>query len=173
MELIKVLSNPVRIQVMQYLQIHGEATTKQISEAIKDVPTPTLYRHINTLLKEEVLLVKEERKVRGSLERLLIINKDKFAEAENSDIANSAYQFLMELYSKFKAYCTNPKANPKKDRLSMRTRVLFLTDEEFDNFMLDIVAVMDKYDEKKEKSRGKKRSISFISAPVVEVENET
>lgn len=142
MELIKVLSNPVRIQAMQYLQIHGEATTKQISEAIKDVPTPTLYRHINTLLKEEVLLVKEERKVRESLERLLIIIKDKFAEAENSDIANSAHQFLMELYWKFKTYCTNQKTNPKKDRLSMRTRVLFLTDEAFDNFMLDIVAVM-------------------------------
>ena len=66
MELIKVLSNPVRMQVMQYLQTYGEATTKQISDAITDVPAPTLYRHINILLKEEVLLVKEERKVRGS-----------------------------------------------------------------------------------------------------------
>ena len=26
---------------MQYLQTHGEATTKQISEAIADVPAPT------------------------------------------------------------------------------------------------------------------------------------
>ena len=67
MELIKLLSNPVRIQVVQYLQTHGEATTKQISEAIPDVPSPTLYRHINTLLKEEVLLVKEGEPMKKSL----------------------------------------------------------------------------------------------------------
>ena len=92
MDLIKVLSYPVRIRVMQYLQTHGEATTKQISEAISDVPAPTLYRHINTLLKEEVLLVKEERKVRGSLERLLVINVEKMSAAADSNISDSAYQ---------------------------------------------------------------------------------
>lgn len=165
MELIKVLSNPVRIQIMQYLQIHGEATTKRISEALNDIPTPTLYRHINTLLKEEVLIVKEERKVRGSLERLLIINKDKFTEIENGSVADTAYQFLMEIYARFQKYSMKPDADPRKDRLSMRTRILCLTDKEFDAFMQDIGAVMDKYGEK---SDGKIRSISFISAPVEE-----
>lgn len=165
MELIKVLSNPVRIQVMQYLQIHGEATTKQISEAINDIPTPTLYRHINTLLKEEALIVKEERKVRGSLERLLAINKEKFAELEHGSIADAAYQFLMEIYARFQKYSTKPDADPKKDRLSLRSRVVCLTDEEFDAFIRDIGAVMDQYGEKTE---GKKRSISFISSPVEE-----
>lgn len=165
MELIKVLSNPVRIQVMQYLQIHGEATTKQISEAINDIPAPTLYRHINTLLQEEVLIVKEERKVRGSLERLLTINKDKFTAMENGSVADVAYQFLMEIYARFQKYSMKPNADPRKDRLSLRTRMLCLTDEEFDAFMQEIGAVMDKYGEK---SAGKKRSISFISAPVEE-----
>ena len=44
----------------------------------------TIYRHINYLLKEEVLIVKSERKVRGSVERLLAFNEAKFAE--NTDI---------------------------------------------------------------------------------------
>ncbi len=165
MELIEILSSPIRIQVMQYLQIHGEATTKQISEAIRNVPTPTLYRHINALLKEEVLTVKEERKVRGSLERLLIINQDKFSAIENGSIADVAYQFLMEIYTRFQTYSKKSDADPKKDRLSLRTRMLCLTDEEFDAFMQDIGAVMDKYTEK---SGGKERSISLISAPVEE-----
>lgn len=166
MELIKILSNPIRIQVMQYLQTHGEATTKQISEAISDIPAPTLYRHINTLLKEEVLLVKEERKVRGSLERLLAINVQKMSAAADSNISDSAYQFLMELYMKFHKYSCKDKADPQKDRLSLRTCVLNLTDESFDNFMQDIAAVIDKYREAEED--GKLRSVSFISAPVEE-----
>ena len=117
------------------------------------------------MLKEEVLMVKEERKVRGSLERLLIINKDKFTAIENGGVADVAYQFLMEIYARFEKYSKKPDADPKKDRLSMRTRMLRLTDEEFDTFMQDLGAVMDKYGEK---SVGKERSISFISAPVEE-----
>ncbi len=165
MELIKVLSNPVRIRVMQYLQTHGEATTKQISEAISDVPAPTLYRHINTLLNEEVLLVKEERKVRGSLERLLAINVEKMSAGVNSNISETAYQFLMELYMKFQKYGCKDNANPQKDRLSLRTCVLTLTDDSFDKFMQDIAAVIEKY---QAEENGKLRSVSFISAPVEE-----
>jgi len=169
MELIKILSNPVRMQVMQYLQIQGEATTKQISEALKDVPAPTLYRHINTLLKEEVLLIKEERKVRGSLERLIIINKERFTETENSDITDTAYQFLMELYSKFQRYSCKADTDPVKDRLSMRTCILSLTDDKFDDFMHEIAVVIEKYQQNDTDRNGKTRSVSFISAPVGEV----
>ena len=85
MDIVKVLSNPIRMQVMQYLQTYGEATTKQISESLKDIPTPTLYRHINVMVKEEVLLIKEERKVRGSLERLLTINYEKMSSPLHSN----------------------------------------------------------------------------------------
>lgn len=166
MELMKVISNPVRIQVMQYLQTHGEATTKQISEAITDVPAPTLYRHINTLLREEVLIVKEERKVRGSLERLLAINMEKMAKTVNSSISETAYQFLMELYMKFEKYSRKEDADPQKDRLSLRTCFFTLTDDSFDSFMQEIGKVMEKY--QKAEENGKLRSISFISAPIEE-----
>lgn len=69
MEIGKILSNSVRIRVLQYLQSCGQATTKQIAAKLSDVPLPTLYRHIDFLLKEEALLVKSEHKVRGSTER--------------------------------------------------------------------------------------------------------
>lgn len=151
---------------MQYLQTHGEATTKQISEAITDVPAPTLYRHINTLLKEEVLFVKDERKVRGSLERLLAINVEKMAKTVNSSISETAYQFLMELFMKFQRYSGKADADPQKDRLSLRTRIFTLTDNSFDSFMQEIGAVMEKY--QKAEEDGKLRSISFISAPIEE-----
>ena len=151
---------------MQYLQTHSEATTKQISEAISDVPAPTLYRHINTLLKEEVLLVKEERKVRGSLERLLAINVEKMSAAAESNISETAYQFLMELYMKFQKYGCKENVNPQKDRLSLRTCVLNLTDDGFDSFLQDIAAVIEKYQQAEE--NGKLRSVSFISAPIEE-----
>ncbi len=168
MELIKLLSNPVRVQVMQYLQNYGEATTKQISEALTGIPAPTLYRHINLLLKEEVLLIKEERKVRGSLERLLVINDAKITEAGNGNINDTAYQFLMEIYSKFQQYSRNEDMDPVRDRLSLRTCVLNLTDDKFDDFLNEIATVMKKYQTVATDEKGKLRSVSFISAPIEE-----
>lgn len=162
MNLIEILSNPVRIQVMQYLQTCGEATTKQISEALSEIPAPTLYRHINIMLDKGALLIKEERKIRGGTERLLVINEAKFGISEN--LSQYAYQFLMGLYMKFQEYSERDDANPKMDRLSLRTCILTLTDSRYDELMNEIGAVIEKY--QMENEGGKKRNLSIISAPV-------
>ena len=168
MKLSDIITNPVRMKIMQFLQIKGEATTKQICEEMPDVPQPTLYRHINYLLKEDVLKVKEERKVRGSLERLLALNTDKLTE--NADIADSAYQFLMALYGSFQRYSEGEKPDPYADMLSLRTYMLTLTDESYADFFKEIREVIDKYSKLEES--GKSRSFSIISAPVAEDKND-
>lgn len=70
---------------------------------------------------------------------MLIINKDKFTEIENGSVADAAYQFLMEIYARFQKYSMKPDADPRKDRLSMRTRILCLADKEFDALMKDMI----------------------------------
>ena len=67
---------------------------------------------------------------------------------------------------KFHKYSCKDNADPQKDRLSLRTCVLNLTDDSFDNFMRDIASVIGKYQGAEE--NGKLRSVSFISAPVEE-----
>ena len=168
MKLSDVITNPIRMKIMQFLQIKSEATTKQICEELHDVPQPTLYRHINYLLKEEVLIVKEERKVRGSLERLLALNEAKFTE--NIDIADSAYQFLMALYGSFQRYSDKENADPFADMLSLRTYMLTLTDESYENLFKEIREIIGKYSEPEE--GGKSRCFSVISAPVTEEEKK-
>ena len=164
MKLSDIITNPVRMKILQFLQMKGTATTKQISEAIPDVPAPTLYRHINSLLKAEVLIVKQERKVRGSLERLLALNDAKFTE--QADIADTAYQFLMALYGSFQRYSEKEHADALADMLSLRTYMLTLTDESYANFFQETRAVINKYAEPEKD--GKNRSLSVISAPFIE-----
>ena len=162
MNITEILSNPIRIQVMQYLQTYDEATTKQIAEALSDISTPTLYRHINIMLEQEALIVKEERKVRGGTERLLVINEEKFGMSEN--LSQDAYQFLMGLYMKFQKYYENDAVNPKDDKLSLRTCILRLSDSRYDELMDEIGTVIEKYQMLNE--GGKERNLSIISAPV-------
>lgn len=168
MKITDILTNPARARVIQYLQIHKEATTKQISEAIPDIPAPTLYRHINFLLKENLLIIKEERKVRGSLERLLAINTDMWSAETGSNLSDMAYQFLMSLYMRFQEYSTMGNTDPIVDKLCLRTCILSLTDNSFDSFLREYAELIGRYQEPED--GGKLRSVSFISAPVSEEE---
>ena len=166
MDLIKILSNSTRMQVLQYLQMHGAATTKQISDYLPDVPVPTLYRHINYLIGEGIVQVTEERKIRGSVERVLAINAEKLNES--GDISDVAYQFLMEIYTRFYRYSRKSDPDPVKDKLALRTATLKLTDKEMEDMLNELATVFAKYEALSQQSKGKLRSISTISAPVEE-----
>ncbi|NCB93390.1 MAG: hypothetical protein EOM40_12660 [Clostridia bacterium] len=165
MELMKTLSNPVKLRIMQYVQENDTVTTKQIAEKLTDIPTATLYRHINTMLKEEILIVVEERKVRGSLERSIAINKQMMVDIGNDGIAGAAYQFLMNLFLQFRQYEEKGNCDPVRDMLSMRTCMLKLTDEKFLELFGEWRDMIDKYQKEEDTLHGKMRSISFVSAP--------
>lgn len=168
MDLTEILSNPVRTRIIQYLQINGDATTKQISDYLDDIPAPTIYRHVNRLLETGLLKVKEERKVRGTTERLLGIDQEKWSEGVNSDITGTAYQFLMSLYGQFQEYGSSDDADPVADRLCLRTCILRLNDETYDQFLSEYAALLERYLDRQD--GGKLRSVSIISSPVKEAE---
>ena len=62
------------------------------------------------------------------------------------------------------SYSEREDANPQKDRLSLRTCILTLTDSRYEEMMTEIGTVIEKY--QMESKGGKKRNLSIISAPV-------
>lgn len=170
MDWLKIMSNPIRMQIMQALQVCGEATTKQLSQALPQIPAPTLYRHVDYMLKEGILCIKEERRIRGSTERLLAINQELFRKAEEGDMTGIAYQFLMDIFFRFEKYSRQKTKDPAKDMLALRTRVLSLSDEDMLAFFMELGQMMDRYEEKGKSTQGRLRSISIISAPYEEEE---
>ena len=55
MKLSDVITNPIRMKIMQFLQIRGEATTKQICEELHDVPQPTLIAYVTSACKPRLV----------------------------------------------------------------------------------------------------------------------
>ena len=165
MDLKDILSNPVRLRIVQYIQINGEATTKQLSDNMDDVPAPTIYRHVNALLDEGILKVKEERRIRGASERTLTIDEEVWASKMPEDFADVAYLFLMSLYGNFREYSARGGCDPLADMLSLRTIILRLSDERFAQFFQDYRQLLEKYQGLED--GGRQRSISIISAPIV------
>lgn len=166
MGLEDILSNPIRLRIVQYLQINETATTRQLADHMDDVPAPTIYRHVNTLLKQGILKIEEERKVRGTTERTLAIDEEGWASKMPEDFSDVAYLFLMSLYGNFREYSARGGCDPLADMLSLRTIILRLSDERFAQFFDDYRQLLEKY--QKLEDGGKQRSISIISAPIIE-----
>jgi DNA-binding transcriptional ArsR family regulator len=69
-----VLFHPVRMRIL-FALTGRELTAQGIAEEMADVPQATLYRHINRLVQEGVLVVSQERQVRGTVERTFALNR--------------------------------------------------------------------------------------------------
>ena len=68
-EFIRVVMNPVRQRIVQYLILHGEGTAASIKEELSDIPTASLYRHIRVLYDAGCIEVVRECRKRGTVEK--------------------------------------------------------------------------------------------------------
>ena len=170
MDMTKYLSNPTVGRIMQYLFDCKELTTKDIAEYLSDVPVPTIYRHINYLIKNNIVVVKEERKIRGSRERILTPN---YGLSKNCSVSDLAYPYFMDLINRFNRYQKTHlnysyRDMYDKDRLFLGKIVVYLDDDEMDEFEKEYEALEQKYvkiSEKTKSKKGKLRNINIISAP--------
>ena len=117
-----------------------------------------------------MILVKEERKVRGSRERVLIHNEEWWNSKSLRELSLSYFMELINRFNKYEQMCLPDEYQEriKEDRLFQWKIVLYLDDHEMDAFMEDILALRTKYLKISEESRSKKgklRNINIISAP--------
>ncbi len=68
-EKIDLLLHPARLAILEALA-QRPMTTHELSDALPDVPQPSLYRHLKILLEAGMISISETRPVRGLLERV-------------------------------------------------------------------------------------------------------
>ena len=173
MKFKEIVSNPIRMRIVQYMGVHKESTTKEIAAYMPDVPRRTLYRHINYLVDVNALKVKETRQVRGGIERVLIDNQGE--HLIQMDPSDAAYQLFTYLYNQFARYHEQHEVNIcdayDKDLIGTGTYMIMLDDDETRNLLDEFGKVIQQYEKKHKKKYGDKdvgkyRSITYISAPV-------
>ncbi|WP_407359053.1 helix-turn-helix domain-containing protein [Microbacterium sp. LTA6] len=69
-----VIMHPLRMRIIQHIGTH-EVTTTALREALPDVATATLYRHVAALVDAGIVAVVGERKIRGAVERTLALGE--------------------------------------------------------------------------------------------------
>ena len=76
--ILSCILNPVRMKIIQALAKNKNMTVQQIAQELPDVPQATLYRHLNKLLKAKAIVVVQENKVRGVLEKVYAIGTNPY-----------------------------------------------------------------------------------------------
>ncbi|WMT39370.1 helix-turn-helix domain-containing protein [Paenibacillus sp. D2_2] len=95
-----LLLHPVRMRILQHLLLGTPLTIAQLTEALGDVPQATLYRHVNLLLKAELIEVADTKKVKGTEERLFLAREDNLKIPEH-EIETTSIEDHIRYFSVF------------------------------------------------------------------------
>lgn len=162
----KIVMNPVRQRIIQYLLLHEKGTVSEIQNALSDVPTASLYRHIKKLHDGNCIQVVEEKRIRGTIEKTYAIVQNPFTEEPTmGDISSVFYTSMLSLQTSFLQYFEKEGADPQKDMLALQTSTLMFNDEEYMEFLMKVNELVMESSQKEPGQGRKTRRFTFISSP--------
>jgi DNA-binding transcriptional ArsR family regulator len=134
---LDLVTHPVRLRILMALA-GVERTAYQIAATMSDIPTSSIYRHLQKLLDAGIVEVTAERQVRGAVEKTLRIVSEA-AEVEQSDAEQWSLDaqrrafmvFFTQLFHEFDTYLQRPNLDPVRDLVGFRTGVFHASDEEW------------------------------------------
>lgn len=164
-DLTKIMMNPIRLRIVQYLMIHKQGTTGEMKQELSDISPASLYRHVKILLEAGCIEVFEEKKIRGTTEKTYGLVQQPMGEVTEQDIAGLFQSGMLSLMTSFEQYFAGEDADPKRDMMSFSTSTLLLTDEEFMEFFQKMGEVFNGVIGNQPTEGRKQRRITFISSP--------
>ena len=172
---IELIIHPARMRIVQYAANHGCVTVAQIAKALPDISKATLYRHVRVLSENEVLQVVGQEKIRGTYEQSYSLNLEKIKPTGNetkAEMQSLVYFMLANLIESFREYFVTETSNPIQDKLFASTNTFYLDDSQFDAFIQEIYAPVEKYLQAPAQINGKSRMITIVSSPAMQEESK-
>ncbi len=183
-ELMDLALHPVRMRILTLLSGSAGLTPLQMAEEMSDIPQATLYRHINRLVKGGLLVVAEERPVRGTLEKVYALNAgnreqlvtdeeelNAFNQLSKADHLRYFTAFTISLLDDFSRYLNHSAEGGldfAADGVGYHKIPFFLSDAEFAEFAAALNQALAPYLALKEGPGRKKRLFSTVMMPAVE-----
>ena len=145
----ELLLHPVRLRIIQALLGDRAMTTTELRAELPDVPAASLYRQVARLAAHGVLQVVAERRVRGAVERTYVLRSsaaaigvDELAAMSRDEHRQAFIAFVAGLIGDFDRYLARETIDPLADGASYRLAALWLTDREANEFVVDLLRVI-------------------------------
>lgn len=170
--LLSCILNPIRMRIIQSLTKNKNMTVQQIAQELPEVPQATLYRHLNKLLEAKAIMVVQENKIRGVIEKVYAISTSPYEtvtkdidENNKGEVLELFYHYLMSLLGDFEGYLRKDNIDLAKDGVTFRSAAFYLSDDEYIEFLKDIKKAFDKVNDYGPAPERRLRKISTISMP--------
>jgi DNA-binding transcriptional ArsR family regulator len=167
-----VILHPVRMKIIQSL-VKRPLTVQELMEWNPDVPQATLYRQLKVLTESKVIFVSDERKVRGTVERIFSLNNEaaiisafEADELSKEDHLKYFITFFANLIQGAEQYLdSGENLNMHKDGFGYRQIDLFLNDEEFHQLLNEMTSVIKNYASNEPNENRRRRSLATVFIP--------
>jgi len=169
---IDIILHPVRMRIIQCL-INQQFTAQQLKELLPDIPQASLYRHIKKLVDAEVIHIVDEIPNRGTVEKVYsmhdpnkaVISPEELNKLSKGEHMGLFIKFMANLLGEYESYLNQEKIDLVGDGVSFRQTSLFLSDEEFAEFIQELTAVYAKITINKPQKGRRRRTLATIIIP--------
>ena len=171
-KLIDYIGNPVTLRLLIEIQEQKRTTAKKLAEAYSDIPQATLYRYLNRMLKDDVLKVVAENKIRGTVEKVYALNMSLQLDREkmNKDESRIEYmqlatQFTMNILREIQEYTAREDIDLATDDSALWSIPLYLTKKEMETVLAEVQEVLTSRFENMPTNERKLHNVSIIISP--------
>ena len=167
----ELLLHPVRLRIVQAM-VGRRMTAMELKHVLGDVAQATLYRHLKQLHDGGLLEIVDERQVRGGLERTysvvteaVSLGADDLVDADAGDLFRYFATFVGALLTDYASYLKAGPIDLAADRVGFRQLPLWMTDEEVDELVDELSAVLQRRMENSPGGGRRRRLFSSIVMP--------
>lgn len=147
---MEYMGNPVMLRLLLEIQEQGQTTAKILAETYTDIPQATLYRYLSRMLKDDVIKVVAENKIRGTVEKVYALNfaleinkQDMLKENAGKEYLHIFTQYAMGMLREFQEYTERKDIDITADGSGFWLTPLYLTKKELEEVVAEIRAILN------------------------------
>ncbi|MDE4085211.1 helix-turn-helix domain-containing protein [Planococcus maritimus] len=168
-----LFKNQVRFKIaLELIDVEEGLSILQLNKLLKEVSQATLYRHVNSMVEDDLLKVvginrsgKVEEKLYALNTQAYKVSQEDWQSATYSERMRFITYYFMYIVQNYKNYHERSVEGQTQDQSTFSLVKLNLTDESFNEFQSELSSLMEKYYHAQETEQGTERTVSLVIIP--------
>ncbi|EIM07847.1 hypothetical protein A1A1_03307 [Planococcus antarcticus DSM 14505] len=168
-----LFKNQVRFKIaLELIDIEEGLSIMELNKLLKEVSQATLYRHVNSMVEDNLLKIaginrsgKVEEKLYALNTQAYKISEEEWQSATYSEKIKFVTYFFMYILQSYKNYHESRVTDQSQDQSTFSLVKLNLTNDSFNEFQSELSTLMEKYYNMKKAEEGTERTISMVIIP--------
>lgn len=164
--------HPVKSRVLMGIMKKERASAKELAAEFPDIPQATLYRYLKRMLEDEMIVLVEEKKIRGMVEKVYAISPELFSKNQSIPEENTGEwylkmftSFMAGLYREFSDYAKRPDINLMEQPSGFSVCPVTASPEELRQISLEFQKILAPYMEYQPGAGRSMHSIGIVITP--------